>query len=225
MHSGIGLASNPASDFNFSGQQIVPVQHQQNRLVMKLHKSVGVVHIPTYRLRITALVCPYLFHPELVHYLYVYISWLLFHAKFKFFVVIIKQCFYRALQVCNMLALLIIVLHCSFRCFRGDLLASRRFGPIWWSRTFRRCRFVAAVSSRVHFVASHFVAGTLRRQPFRRRDTSSPAVLSRGHFVACRFVAGTLHRWSTKKTVEFSWAQRQRDEQCANRTYTLYMLG
>ena len=28
--------------------------------------------------------------------------------------------------------------------------------------------FVAAVSSRVHFVASHFVAGTLRRLPFGR---------------------------------------------------------
>ena len=53
------------------------------------------------------------------------------------------------------------------------------------SRTIRPWRFVAAVSSRVHFVANHFVAGTLRRlpfrfvagtlrrQPFRRRDTST----------------------------------------------------
>ena len=67
------------------------------------------------------------------------------------------------------------------------------------SRTFRRSRFVAAVSSpplrrvytsspaissRVHFVACRFVAGKLRRLPFRRGDTSSPAVSSQGRFVA-----------------------------------------
>ena len=94
------------------------------------------------------------------------------------------------------------------------------------SRTLHRCRFVAAVSSPpfcggytsspaissgVHFVASHFVAGALRRRdtsspavwswghfvggslrrlPFRRGDTSSPAVSSRGHFVA-----GARRKW------------------------------
>ena len=83
------------------------------------------------------------------------------------------------------------------------------------SRMFSRCCFAAAVSSRVHFVASHFIAGTIRRQPFRWGYTWSPAVSSRGHFVA-----GTLRRWSTKKTVEFAWARRQHDEPCANRTYT-----
>ena len=45
-----------------------------------------------------------------------------------------------------------------------------------WSRTFRRYRFIAAVSSRGHFVAIHFVAGTLRRHPFCCEDTSSPSI-------------------------------------------------
>ena len=40
-----------------------------------------------------------------------------------------------------------------------------------------------AISSRGHLVASHFVAGALRRQTFRRGDTSSPVVFLRGHFV------------------------------------------
>ena len=87
----------------------------------------------------------------------------------------------------------------------------------------RAGRFVAAVSS----------------PPFCCGYTSSPAISSRGHFVAshfvaCRFVAGTLRRLPFRrgdasslehKDVEFTWAQRQRDEQCANCTYTLYMLG
>ena len=61
------------------------------------------------------------------------------------------------------------------------------------------------ISSRGHFVASHFVArtlrrltfvaGTLGRQPFRRGDTSSPAVSSRGHFVKGR------RGWRTKTSI------------------------
>ena len=58
------------------------------------------------------------------------------------------------------------------------------------SLLFRHCCFVAAVSSWVHCVASHVIAGILRRQPFCRKYTSSPAVSSRGHFVACRFITG-----------------------------------
>ena len=38
------------------------------------------------------------------------------------------------------------------------------------SRSFHRCRFVATVLSRIHFVASYFVAGTLSRLPFRRGE-------------------------------------------------------
>ena len=73
----------------------------------------------------------------------------------------------------------------------------RRVHP-FSSPPFRRRCFVAAVSSpaissRGHFVARRFVARTLRRQPFRRGDTSSPAISSLGHFVARRFVAGKLH--------------------------------
>ena len=64
--------------------------------------------------------------------------------------------------------------------------------------------FVAAVSSRGHLVAIHFVTGTIRRHPSRRGDASSQSISSRGHFVACRFVAGKLRRWSTNKTVEFA---------------------
>ena len=47
-------------------------------------------------------------------------------------------------------------------------------------------RFVAAVSSPL-FRRHRFVVRTLRRQPFCRRDTSSPAISSWGHFVAGTF--------------------------------------
>ena len=61
------------------------------------------------------------------------------------------------------------------------------------SLPFRRRRFVAADSSRVHFVAR-----TLRRLPFRRRDTSSPAVSSLGHFVA----GARRRRWNSPELVD-----------------------
>ena len=51
-------------------------------------------------------------------------------------------------------------------------------------RTFRRYCFVTPVSSRVHFVGSHFITGTLCRLLFHHGDTLSPAISSRGHFVA-----------------------------------------
>ena len=80
-------------------------------------------------------------------------------------------------------------------------------------------RFVAAVSSRVHSVASHFVVWTLRRQPFRRgyMYTSSPAASSRGQFVTCRFVAGMLCRWSTKKT----WNSPELEDNVSNSVQTV----
>ena len=78
-----------------------------------------------------------------------------------------------------------------------------------WSRTFCRRRFVAAVSSQVHFVASHFVTGTLCRWPFHHGYTSSPAVSSWRHFVA-----GAWRRlWNLPEL------------ECANLTYTSYMLS
>ena len=43
-----------------------------------------------------------------------------------------------------------------------------------------------------HFVACHFVAGTLRHQLFGHEDTWSPTILLRGHFLASHFVAGPL---------------------------------
>ena len=60
-----------------------------------------------------------------------------------------------------------------------------RFVTAVSSPPFRRAyTSLPAISSRVHFVTSHFVVGTLRRLPFCREDISSPAVSSRGHFVA-----------------------------------------
>ena len=52
-----------------------------------------------------------------------------------------------------------------------------------------------AISSRGHFVAWHFVAGTLRHQTFCRGDTLSPAVSSQGHFVKGR------RGWRTKTSI------------------------
>ena len=60
------------------------------------------------------------------------------------------------------------------------------------SLPFRRRQFVPTISSWVHFVGSHFVTSSQRRQSFRRGHTSSPAISLRRHFVAFRFVVGTL---------------------------------
>ena len=70
---------------------------------------------------------------------------------------------------------------------------------------FRRRRFIAtfsllSISSRGHFVASHFVARTLSHQLFRRRDTLLPVILSLGLFATRRFVTGTLRRRKTRMT-------------------------
>ena len=48
----------------------------------------------------------------------------------------------------------------------------------------RRYTSLPAISSQVHFIASHFVAETLHCLPLHCGDTSLPAVLSQGHFIA-----------------------------------------
>ena len=67
------------------------------------------------------------------------------------------------------------------------------------SLPFRRRRFVAAVSSLIHFGAIHFVPG----------DTSSPSIPSRGHFVTIHFVAETLRRLPFRRWDASSLEQEQ----------------
>ena len=64
--------------------------------------------------------------------------------------------------------------------------------------------FVPAVSSRVHFVASHLIVWTLRCQPFRRVDTSSPAVSSRGTLCWLPFRSGDASSLEHEEDVEFA---------------------
>ena len=81
------------------------------------------------------------------------------------------------------------------------------------SRTFRRYRLVMSI----HFVACHYVVGTLFACHFITR-----------HFVANCLDAGTpcrqlFCRWSTKRTAEFARARRGCDGLSTNVTYTSYI--